>query len=262
MPLGLPYNGENPNKGYVIFFDLHIRTIFPLEIQISSLRITLETHEDKHRLLLQELEALDDKWLQAQQQIKLYQAWIAKAFNNEVKEQIFKKGDLVLAIKRLRVTTHKTKGKFQLKWEGPFVVEIVYLNGAYRLINLNDDTFMKPINDKYLKKYYPWSGSKLHLWSKLHPDQSNGIGFRIQDVWESTKEDFTLSKDRTMIGRHRSERTLKTLWCIMSILKNWQRKIISFNLSLYFIAEIENRSSVSNDAWCKHWRQDKRRWLI
>ena len=112
MPLGLPYNSENPNKGYVIFFDLHIRTIFPLEIQISSLRITLETHEDKHRLLLQELEALDDKWLQAQQQIKLYQAWIAKAFNNEVKEQIFKKGDIALVVGRPMVMTHNTHENF------------------------------------------------------------------------------------------------------------------------------------------------------
>ena len=43
--------------------------VLPLEIKISSLRIALAiemTHEDKHRLRLQELEALDDKRLQAQ----------------------------------------------------------------------------------------------------------------------------------------------------------------------------------------------------
>jgi len=32
------------------------------------------TNEEKHQLRLQELEALDDKRLQAQQQIELYQA--------------------------------------------------------------------------------------------------------------------------------------------------------------------------------------------
>jgi len=53
------------------------------------------------------------------------------------------------------VMTHKTKGKFQPKWEGPFMVEIIYLNGAYRLANPNDDLLMMPINDKFLKKYYP-----------------------------------------------------------------------------------------------------------
>jgi len=51
--------------------------------------------------------------------------------------------------------THKTKGKFQPKWEGPFVVESVYSNGAYWLINLDGDMFMIPINGKILKKYYP-----------------------------------------------------------------------------------------------------------
>jgi len=52
------------------------------------------------------------------------------------------------------VMTHKTKRKFQPKWEGPFVVESVYSNGAYRLITLDGDTLMMQINGKLLKKYY------------------------------------------------------------------------------------------------------------
>jgi len=50
---------------------------------------------------------------------------------------------------------HKTKEKFQPKWEGPFVVKSVYSNGAYRLINPDGDTLIMPINGKFLKKYYP-----------------------------------------------------------------------------------------------------------
>ena len=53
------------------------------------------------------------------------------------------------------VMTHKTKGKFQAKWEGPFVVKSVYSNGAYRLANANGDIIMMPIKGKFLKKYYP-----------------------------------------------------------------------------------------------------------
>jgi len=130
----------------------------PLEIQIPSLRVALTaemTNEEKHRLRLQEQEALDNKRLQAQQQIELYQARITRAFNKKVKERTFKKGDLVLAVRRPMVMTHKTKGKFQLKWEGPFVVESVNSNGAYRLITSDGDTLMMPINGKFLKKYYP-----------------------------------------------------------------------------------------------------------
>ena len=113
------------------------------------------TNEEKHRQRLQELEALDDKRLQAQQQIELYQARISRAFNKKVKVRTFKKGDLVLAVRRPMVMTHKTKEKFQPKWEGPFVVESVYSNGSYRLISSNDDTLMMPINGRFLKKYYP-----------------------------------------------------------------------------------------------------------
>ena len=69
--------------------------------------------EEKHWLRLQELEVLDDKCLQAQQQIKLYQARISRAFNKKVREWIFKKGDFVLAVKRPMVMTHKTKEKFK-----------------------------------------------------------------------------------------------------------------------------------------------------
>ena len=62
--------------------------VFPLEIQIPSLRIALATkmtEADNDRLRLQELEALDEKQLQAQQRIELYQARISRAFNKKVK---------------------------------------------------------------------------------------------------------------------------------------------------------------------------------
>jgi len=113
--MGLPHNGENLDENYVIFLGVECEAVLPLEIQIPSLRVALTTKmadKEKHQLRLQELEALDDKHLQAQQQIKLYQAWIFRAFNKKVKEWIFKKGDLVLAIRRPMVMTHKTKEKF------------------------------------------------------------------------------------------------------------------------------------------------------
>jgi len=74
------------------------------------------TNEEKHRLRLQELEALDDKCPQAQYQIELYQAQIFRAFNKKVRERIFKKGGLVLAVRRPMVMIHRTKEKFQPKW--------------------------------------------------------------------------------------------------------------------------------------------------
>ena len=126
--MGLSHNCANP-KATPFSLVYGYEAVLPLEIQIPSLRVALTaemTTEEKHRQRLQELEALDDKRLQAQQQIELYQARIIKAFNKKVKVRTFKKGDLVLAVRRPLVMTHKTKGKFQPKWEGPFVVESVY----------------------------------------------------------------------------------------------------------------------------------------
>jgi len=83
-----------------------------------SLRVALatkKTKEDNDRLHLQELEALDEKRLQAQQRIELYRARISKAFNKKVKERVFQKEDLVLTVRRPMIMTHKTKSKFQPK---------------------------------------------------------------------------------------------------------------------------------------------------
>ncbi|KAJ6853189.1 uncharacterized protein M6B38_251610 [Iris pallida] len=91
--------------------------VLPLETQIPSLRVAL-THQltgENHLRRLQELEALDEKHLLAQQRIELYQARISGAFNKKVKIRTFQLGDLVLAVRRPIVMTHKTAGKFQAK---------------------------------------------------------------------------------------------------------------------------------------------------
>jgi len=74
--------------------------VIPLEIQIPSLHFALATemtNGDNHRLCLQELEVLDEKRLQAQQHIKLYQALISKASIKISKS--LPKGDLVLDVR-------------------------------------------------------------------------------------------------------------------------------------------------------------------
>ncbi|XP_020253934.1 uncharacterized protein LOC109831000 [Asparagus officinalis] len=149
---------KTPTKATTFSLVYGYEVVLPLEIQIPSLRVALAnrmTDEEQHRLSLQELEVLDDRRLQAQQQIELYQARISKAYNKKVKERIFKKDDLVLAVRQPMVMTHKTKGKFNPEQEGPFVIESVYSNGAYRLINQKGDRLMMPINGEFLKKYCP-----------------------------------------------------------------------------------------------------------
>ncbi|PIN24522.1 DNA-directed DNA polymerase [Handroanthus impetiginosus] len=80
--------------------------------------------KDNIGLQLEELEALDEKKLEAQQQLECYQA-------------------------------HMRMGnKFTSKWHDPYVVKEVYTNGAYKLVD-KDGQRIGPINGKFLKRYYP-----------------------------------------------------------------------------------------------------------
>ncbi|KAM1063650.1 hypothetical protein ACFX2A_028391 [Malus domestica] len=131
--------------------------VLPLESQIPSLRMAIQeglTDEENAKLRLQELEALDERRLEAQQHLECYQARLSKAFNKNVRQRSFQTGDLVLTLRRPIITTHKTKSKFTSKWDGPYVIQEVYTNGAY-LIMAEDGLKIGPINGRFFKRYYP-----------------------------------------------------------------------------------------------------------
>ncbi|KAM2246584.1 hypothetical protein ACFXTI_007389 [Malus domestica] len=134
-----------------------VKAVLPLESQIPSLRMAIQeglTDEENAKLRLQELEALDEKRLEAQQHLECYQARLSKAFNKKVLPRSFQMGDLVISLRRPIITTHKTKSKFTSKWDGPYVIQEIYTNGAY-LIMAKDGLKIGPINGRFLKRYYP-----------------------------------------------------------------------------------------------------------
>jgi hypothetical protein len=131
--------------------------VLPLEVQITSLRDA--THEklsedESIKLRLDELERLEGKRLQALQNLEAYQARMSRAFDKRVKRRSFKQGDLVLAVIRPMNITRRMKGKFEPKWEGPFVVKEVYSSGAYKIISPDGEYSPSPVNGKFLKRYY------------------------------------------------------------------------------------------------------------
>ena len=75
---------------------------------------------------------------------------------DKVRQRAYKKGDLVLTVKRPMLVAHKSKGKFESKWEGPYVIDKVFSNDTYPLLNMKGDRCMMPTNGKFLKRYYPW----------------------------------------------------------------------------------------------------------
>ncbi|XP_060202224.1 uncharacterized protein LOC132630682 [Lycium barbarum] len=131
--------------------------VLPLERQILSLRLAIQeglTEEENARLRLEELEALDEKRIEAQQSLECYQARLCRAFNKKVRLRSFQVGDQVLAIKRPIIISPKSGSKFTSMWDGPYVVQEAYTSGAYKLIDA-DGLRIGPINGKFLKMYYP-----------------------------------------------------------------------------------------------------------
>ncbi|XP_059277863.1 uncharacterized protein LOC132032067 [Lycium ferocissimum] len=77
-----------------------VEAVLPLERQIPSLRLAIQeglTEEENARLRLAELEALDEKRPEAQQNLECYQARLSRAFNKKVRLRSFQVGDQVLA---------------------------------------------------------------------------------------------------------------------------------------------------------------------
>ncbi|CAL9017106.1 unnamed protein product [Prunus brigantina] len=130
--------------------------VLPLEVQLPSLRVALQlTNPDENaNVRLAELEALDEKRLAAQQRLEIYQAQVAGAFNRKVKFRSFSIGDLVLTVRRPFVITRKMHGKFEPKWEGPYVITKVFSKGAYELSNAEGKCVYPCVNGKFVKKFY------------------------------------------------------------------------------------------------------------
>jgi ribonuclease HI/transposase InsO family protein len=131
--------------------------VLPLEVEIPSLRVAVHeklTNDQQAKLRLQELETLEEERLTAQQNLEIYRIQMARAYDKAVRYRAFQEGDLVLVLRRPIVVTHKTGGKFEAKWEGPYVVEKAYEGGAYQLVDHDGKRPMPPINGRFLKKYY------------------------------------------------------------------------------------------------------------
>ena len=131
--------------------------VLPLEVDLPSLRVAIHdeiTQDEQIRLRFQQLDSLEEERLNALQDLELYRRNMVRAYDKLVKPRVFRKGELVLVLRRPIVVKGKAKGKLEPKWEGPFVIEQAYDGGAYQLIDQHGERPMPPINGRFLKKYY------------------------------------------------------------------------------------------------------------
>ncbi|XP_020681907.1 uncharacterized protein LOC110099160 [Dendrobium catenatum] len=147
---------KTPTKATPYSLVFGVEAVLPLEIELPSHRVAIQndlTQEQNARLRMEELNALDERMLQSQQNLEIYRGRIANSFDRMVRPRSFQEGKLVMVLRRPIIPHQKISGKFVSNWEDPFVIEKVYLGGVYQLIDLNGQRLMPPINGRYLNKY-------------------------------------------------------------------------------------------------------------
>ena len=129
--------------------------LLPVEVELPAIKM-LEKLMDgprdiyKERLLYLQQVQLDR--LQALEHYEMMQEENLKRVNAKIKSKGLVKDDLVL---RYNSKLDKTfQKKFQIKWEGPFIILECFANGTYQLADLDGTPHASRVNGLRLKKYY------------------------------------------------------------------------------------------------------------
>jgi len=132
--------------------------VLPLEIKAGSRRLSFQdqlTADDYATLMKDELDDLVGHRLKALASIEENKKRVARWYDKKVKAKEFTDGDLVWKL-ILPIGNKSSKfGKWSPNWEGPYRISRSASGNAYILETLEGVEFLKALNGKYLKKYYP-----------------------------------------------------------------------------------------------------------
>ena len=132
-----------------------MEAVLPIEIEMGSLRVTLEQQISKTEWAqsrFDQLSLLDVRRLRAGDHVQAYQRKMARAFKKRVKPRPLQRGDMVLRI--LRGLAGDPRGKFRPTWSGPYIIRELTPEGAAWLTDLDGNQFSESTNVDQLKKYY------------------------------------------------------------------------------------------------------------
>ena len=132
-----------------------MEAVLPIEIEMGSLRITLEQHIPQvywAQARLDQLNLLDERRLQAADHVRTYQRKMTHAFKKQVKPRPLRRGDLVLKV--IRGLIRDPRGKFRPNWSRSYFIRELTPKGVAWLMNLDENRFLEPTNVYHLKKYY------------------------------------------------------------------------------------------------------------
>ena len=106
--------------------------VAPVEVGLKSPRVEFASAEHNEDSLSLNLDLLGEKREQALKRAEDYQRKTARYYDQKVRPNSFKPGDLVLK-KLLPATKDPTHGKLGPNWEGPYIVSRIIRPNNYEL---------------------------------------------------------------------------------------------------------------------------------
>ncbi|XP_074277409.1 uncharacterized protein LOC141601047 [Silene latifolia] len=127
--------------------------IIPSEVMIPTHRYGCITEDRNQVEMASSLDTIDKLRTNAQIRMASYRQTVARSYNKNVKVRTLQIGDLVLR-KVFQNTKNRQAGKFAYNWEGPYQVESIVGNGAYRLMTMEGQMDPRSWNITHLRKYF------------------------------------------------------------------------------------------------------------
>ncbi|KAM1145823.1 hypothetical protein PS2_037542 [Malus domestica] len=131
--------------------------MLPVELSTHSLRVIEQSslsNTEYNQAMLQELEDLEEDWLDAYNLLVAQKKITERAYNKRVKQKTFGDGELVWQTMLPVGIKDPRFGKWSSNWERLFIVLKVLGKGAYHLRDQTSIIHKFPINGKFLKNYY------------------------------------------------------------------------------------------------------------
>ncbi|XP_074288756.1 uncharacterized protein LOC141613913 [Silene latifolia] len=125
--------------------------VIPSEVQVPTHRYV--TEERNQVEMASSLDTNDEPRTSAQIRMAAYKQTTARSYNKNVRLRTLQVGDLVLR-KVFPNTMNQSAGKFAYNWEGPYRIEGIVGNGAYKLETMDGEGVPRSWNIIHLKKYY------------------------------------------------------------------------------------------------------------
>jgi hypothetical protein len=132
-----------------------MEAVMPLEVEIPSLRVLIESEPEEAewaKVRYEQLNMISEKRLAVICHHQLYQRRMAKAYDRKVRPREFKEGDLVL--RKILPLQSEDQSKWAPNYEGLYVVKKAFSRGALLLTRMDGDDLSRPVNSDSVKKYY------------------------------------------------------------------------------------------------------------